>query len=69
MIDLMQRNMLPLQNIEKNVVYSGSKQNVKMTMIGGKVLYRDGEFFIGCSPDKVYEKAGETVKRILGAED
>ena len=69
MIDLMQPNMQPLQNIEKNVVYSGSKQNVKMTMIGGKVLYRDGEFFIGCSPDKVYEKAGETVKRILGAED
>ena len=68
MIDLMQPNMQPLQNIEKNIVYSGSKQNVKMTMIGGKVLYRNGEFFIGCSPQKVYEKAGETVKRILGVQ-
>ena len=69
MIDLTQPNMQPLQNIEKNVVYSGSKQNIKMTMVGGKVLYRDGEFFIGCSPSKVYEKAGETVKRILGVKD
>ena len=30
MIDLMQPNMQPIQNIEKNVVYSASKLNVKM---------------------------------------
>ena len=36
MIDLMQPNMQPIQNIEKNLVYSGSKQNVKMTMIARK---------------------------------
>lgn len=66
MIDLMQPNMQPLQNIEKNIVYSGSKQNIKMTMVGGKVLYRNGEFFIGCSPARIYEEAGRTVKRILG---
>lgn len=66
MIDLMQPNMQPLQNIEKNIVYSGSKQNIKMTMVGGKVLYRDGEFFIGSSPAQIYEKAAETTARILG---
>ena len=32
MIDQNQPNMQPLQNIEKNIVYSGSKQNVKMTI-------------------------------------
>ena len=39
MIDLMQPNMQPINNIEKNLVYSGSKQNVKMTMINGSVIY------------------------------
>lgn len=39
MLDLNQPNMQPLNNISKNVVYSGSKLNVCMTMINGKVLY------------------------------
>ncbi len=66
MIDLMQPNMQPLQNVEKNVVYSGSKQNIKMTMVGGKILYQDGEFFLDCQPERIYEKANEIARRILG---
>lgn len=34
LIDLNQPNMQPLNHITKNIVYSGSKQNVAMTMIG-----------------------------------
>lgn len=66
MIDLMQPNMQPLQNIEKNIVYSGSKQNVKMTMIGGKILYRDGMFHLDSTPEEIYRKANESARRILG---
>ncbi len=66
MIDLLQPNMQPLQNIEKNIVYSGSKQNIAMTMVGGKVLYQNGEFFLDDSPEKIYEKANESARRILG---
>ena len=44
MIDLNQPNMQPENNVLKNLVYSGSKQNVKMTMVDGKILYEDGEF-------------------------
>lgn len=44
MIDLQQPNMQPLNNISKNIVYSGSKQNVKLTMVNGKILYEDGKF-------------------------
>ena len=66
MLDLMQPNMQPLHNIEKNIVYSGSKQNVKMTMINGKVVYRDGEFFIGESPETIYRNADRISERILG---
>lgn len=65
MIDLDQPNMQPIHNIRKNLVYSGSKQNVKMTMVAGKVLYEDGEFFIGTDADKVYQKANEIAARIL----
>ena len=66
LIDLKQPNMQPEQNIEKNLVYSGSKQNVKMTMVGGKILYQDGEFFLGSSKEEIFAKANESSRRILG---
>ena len=66
MIDLQQPNMQPIQNIEKNIVYSGSKQNVKMTMVGGKILYKDGEFYLDSSKEEIYAKAAESTHRILG---
>lgn len=66
LIDLKQPNMQPEQNIEKNLIYSGSKQNVKMTMVGGKILYQDGEFFLGSSKEEIFAKANESSRRILG---
>lgn len=64
MIDLHQPNMQPLNHIEKNIVYSGSKQNVKMTMVNGKILYENGEFFIGTPAEEVYAKANEIIQRM-----
>lgn len=66
MIDLMQPNMQPFHSIEKNIVYSGSKQNIKMTMVNGRVLYQNGEFMIGEEPAAVYENANRIAQRILG---
>lgn len=66
LIDLNQPNMQPVQNIEKNLVYSGSKQNVKMTMIGGKILYQDGEFYLDSSKEEIFAKANELARKILG---
>lgn len=63
MIDLHQPNMQPINNVEKNIVYSGSKQNVKMTMVDGKILYEDGEFFIGTPAEEIYAKANEIINR------
>lgn len=67
MLDLMQPNMQPLHNIEKNIVYSASKSNVKMTMINGQVLYQDGIFHVGDTKEEVYENANRIAERILGA--
>ncbi len=65
MIDLNQPNMRPIHNIGKNIVYSGSKQNIKMTMIGGRILYRDGKFFVGEEPADIYAKAEKIVNRLF----
>ena len=48
----------------KNLVYSVSKEKVKMTMVNGMVLYENGEFFVGESPSEIYAKANEVTKRI-----
>lgn len=61
MIDLYQPNMQPINNIAKNLVYSGSKQNVKMTMIQGKILYEDGQFAKSYDVDEIYRKANEII--------
>ncbi len=63
LIDLHQPNMQPIHNISKNIVYSGSKQNVAMTMVNGTILYQNGEFFVGEDPEKIYEKANQIAKR------
>lgn len=65
LIDLQQPNMQPLNNITKNLVYSGSKQNVKLTMVNGKILYEDGEFHIGVQPEEVYKRANTIISDIV----
>lgn len=63
-IDLRQPNMQPEHNIVKNLVYSGSKQNVKLTMIAGKVLYENGQFHVGEEPEHIYEKVESLWKQM-----
>lgn len=65
MIDLNQPNMQPLIDIAKNVVYSGSKINVKMTMIAGKVLYEDYKFYVGENPEDIYKEVAERREQLL----
>lgn len=62
-IDLKRPNMQPILNITKNLVYSGSKENVKLTMINGTILYENGEF-INCDIEKIYADVAEVVTRL-----
>ena len=64
MIDLHQPNMQPINNIPKNLVYSGSKQNVKMTMIRGKILYENGKFADNYDVEAIYGKANEIINSL-----
>ena len=63
-IDIHRPNMQPLNNIVNNIVYSGSKDNVKMTMINGKILYLDRKFCIGEDAESIYQKCQEITDRI-----
>lgn len=65
LIDLQQPNMQPIHNIPKNLVYSGSKQNVVLTMVDGKILFEKGEFFLDEPAHIIYEKTDKIVRRIL----
>lgn len=64
MIDLHKPNMQPVNNIPKNLVYSGSKQNIKMTMIHGRILYEDGKFADFIDEDGIYKEAARIKERI-----
>lgn len=64
MIDLHQPNMQPINNIPKNIVYSGSKQNVKMTMIQGTILYENGQFTQDYDVEEIYGKANEIINSL-----
>ena len=63
-IDLSRPNMQPINNIVTNIVYSGSKENIKMTMINGKILYKDGKFFTRQKPSTIYRKCQKICERI-----
>lgn len=63
-IDLHRPNMQPVNNITKNIVYSGSKENVRMTMINGKILYENGEFLLPEDAQTIYDEANSFVRSI-----
>lgn len=64
-IDLDMPNMRPIHNIPKNLVYAGSKANVYMTVIDGKVLYENGKFTT-VDEKEIYARAERTAKEICG---
>ena len=63
-IDLHRPNMQPLNNIVNNIVYSGSKDNIRMTMINGRILYLDRQFYVGQDVDEIYKKCQQITDRI-----
>ena len=64
MIDMTRPSMQPEINIINNLVYSGSKDVVKMTMINGKILYFDGKFRINEGVSDIYKKAQEWTEKL-----
>ena len=63
-IDLQRPNMQPEHQILKNLVYSGSKENVYLTMVAGKILYENHTFYTGVSPEAVYREVRQDIERL-----
>lgn len=64
LIDLKKPNMQPINHIEKNIVYSGSKQNVLLTMVHGRILYENGKFYVNEDVEELYKKCQSITERI-----
>ena len=62
-IDLHRPNMQPINSILANLVYSGSKENVKMTMVNGKILYENG-CFTQADAERIYANAQAVIDRL-----
>lgn len=57
-IDMNRPNMQPVNNVQKNLVFAGTRDNVKMTVANGVIVYEDGEFPT-LDAEKIYAKANE----------
>ena len=66
-IDLHQANMQPEHNTVKNLVYSGSNSNVLLTMVNGKILYENGVYHVGESPEDIIAHARAATERIINS--
>ena len=64
LIDLHRPNMQPENNIVKNLVFSGSKENIALTMVRGKILYENGEFTT-VDAEEVYNKCSNIMKELI----
>ena len=51
-------------DIISNIVKNGSVNDVKLTMINGKILYENGKFFLKESVDEINKKAEKVKQRI-----
>ncbi len=58
-------NMQPVHNIIKNIVYSGSKSNIYMTVADGKILYKNGRYNINIDEEEIYRKCNELIKGLM----
>lgn len=74
-IDMKQPEMRPLHAAGKgklepdkfaaNLVYSGSKRDVRMTMVDGRILYEDGQYFLNLDRDDLYGQIERIADRIV----
>ena len=67
LMDLNALHMAPCHDLESNLVYSAQGSDVTLTMVHGKVLYRDGEFTT-LNPRLVVERARKEAALLLERE-
>lgn len=61
MVDMSDPSMQPINNIIENIVFSGSPDIVKMTMINGKIVYKDGEY-LTLDKKEIYDRCNSLMQ-------
>ena len=64
-IDLKRPSMQPVHAPVENLVYSGAKDVVRMTMVAGRVLYEEGVFFVGADAEEIRREAAARTKALI----
>lgn len=64
-IDLKRPSMQPVHAPVENLVYSGAKDVVRMTMVAGRVLYENGEFFVGTDAETIRNEAAARTNALI----
>ena len=62
-VDMTPPNMQPVHSPASNIVYAATGAEVRMTMVDGKVLYKDGEYTC-LDVDRIFAKAHDTANKL-----
>ena len=54
LIDISAPHYFPQDNLISSLVYAGKSSDVALTMIGGKIVYENGQYNIGEEPTKIF---------------
>ena len=63
-IDMSRPSMRPIIAPAENLVYSGSKDCVRLTMVAGRILYENGEFHVGESAERIIAEAEKYTREL-----
>lgn len=64
LINTNQPHMKPDTNLISNLVYSAKGSDVYFTMIGGKIMYEDGNYYLGEDISTIYNKVNQIRQRL-----
>ena len=51
-------------NIKSNLVYASGTEDVLMTMVDGKILYKDGKFYNGFNEQEIYNNVNKIIEKL-----
>ncbi|MBE5738236.1 MAG: amidohydrolase [Clostridiales bacterium] len=63
-IDIHKPNMQPLNNIFNNLVNACESNNVIMTMVNGKIVYKDGQYYCNAVYEDVMNHCNKIIARL-----
>ena len=65
-VNLHAPNLQPIHHIPESLVLNGDRSNVMLTMCAGKILYENGEYFIGVTPEEIFADTAARIGRLTG---